>query len=183
MTRYEVEFYGYGYMKHKYGTYKIDAPDDDAMRKTIIERYGDILRDPRSGCSIIKEGSQYYYGEIDYHFKRWYWKTKMGSGFDWEINPYTGGKMNRYIEGYDVEYVKDGKNVKKHLAFEGIEFTRYTLMAYETYRGVGKFKISKGGKPLGTLYISPKGKWIWKSAKGTEYYLDVNGTLTSQIRK
>lgn len=182
MARYTVEIYGYGI--HKNQSYIVDAPNDDAMRRIVIQRYGHILNDPRTGLSIYKEGKQFDYGHIKYHVKRWYWSNNLGSGWDFEINPATGGKMDRYIEGYDVEYVtKSGVPVKKHFSYENIERVRYTLMEYDAYKDAKKnFKILKKGKKMGVLNLANTGKWLWTSASGSKYYVGLNGYITSQKR-
>lgn len=182
MTRYTVRIYGYG--AYKDASYPLVAPNDDAMRRIAIQKYGYVLKDTRTGMAIEKEGETYDYGYIRYHFKRWYWATSLGSGWDFEINPYTGGKMDRYVEGYTVKYTtRSGSPVTKQLKYEGIEFTRYALMTYDSYKDAKRiFTIYKSGKKMGTLTLAPTGKWVWTSASGTKYYVGMNGYITSQKR-
>lgn len=186
MVKYRVEIYGYGGYE---GDYTINASSDDDMRREVIYHYGNMIRDDRTGCTITKEGTSRHYGHIEYIGKRWYWQTHLGTGIDetrgdFEINPATGGKMYRYIEGYDVEYtLKNGKKMKKHLKFEGIEFTRYVLMSGGSYKDAKqKFTLYKAGKKMGDL-AQVNGKWIWTSANARKYYVwEGNGQITSQIR-
>lgn len=182
MAKYTVRIYGYG--AYKDASYSLVAPNDDAMRRIAIQKYGYVLRDTRTGMAIEKEGSTYDYGYIRYHFKRWYWATSLGSGWDFEINPHTGGKMDRYVEGYDVEYLTiGGTRIKQHMAYENIERVRYSLMEYDKYKNAKRnFTIYKSGKKMGTLNLAPTGKWVWTSASGTKYYVGLNGYITSQKR-
>lgn len=175
-------------------TYTIDAKNDDEFRKIAIARYGREIIDSHNhlwGTPIQKEGATHevmgktyhtFIGDLHYTGKRWYWN--FGKWGQFEVDPATGGKMDRYIEGYTVKYTtKSGSPVTKQLKYEGIEFTRYALMTYDSYKDAKRiFTIYKSGKKMGTLTLAPTGKWVWTSASGTKYYVGLNGYITSQKR-
>lgn len=175
-------------------TYTINAKDDDEFRKIAIAKYGrEIISSHINlwGTTIQREDRKFemngethyiFIGDLDYMGKRWYWN--FGKSGQFEVDPLTGGKMNRYIEGYTVKYTtKSGSPVTKQLKYEGIEFTRYALMTYDSYKDAkGSFTIYKSGKKIGALTLASTGRWVWTSASGTKYYVGVNGYLTSQKR-
>lgn len=193
MTKYTIEIYGYGI--HKGSTHTIDAPNDNIMRRDVIRKYGHVLYDPRTGLSIYKEGDHYIYGGIRYGYnpetkygaKRWYWNSKgVGSGWDFEIDPVTGGKMERRFAGYDVEYTtRSGTPVKEHFNVEIIEHARDSIITHidSKYKNAKtNFKFFKKGKYLGTLNLGNNGRWIWTSASGTKYNIKYSGYISSQKR-
>ena len=175
-------------------TYTINAKDDDEFRKIAIAKYGrEIISSHKNlyGMTIQREDRKFewkgethyiFIGDLHYTDKRWYWN--FGKSGQFEVNPLTGGKMDRYIEGYTVKYTtKSGAPVTKQLKYEGIEFTRYALMTYDSYNDAKRnFTIYKSGKKMGTLTLASTGRWIWTSASGVKYYVGVNGYITSQKR-
>lgn len=176
-------------------TYTINAKNDDEFRKVAIAKYGTaLIRSMRDmwGNTVQREDRNFtlngelhyfYIGDFYYTNKRWYWD--FGKTTQFEIDPVTGGKMNRYIEGYEVRYVtKSGTPVKKNLKYEGIEFTRFALMNYDTYKDAKRnFTLYKAGKKLGTLILASNGKWLWTTASGSKYYVyRENGQISSQKR-
>ena len=176
-------------------TYTINAKGDNEFRKIAIAKYGREIIDSHNhllGTTIQKESKKFavkgeiiypFIGDLHYTDKRWYWD--FGKSTQFEINPATGGKMERFIPGYSVSYTtKNGKKVEKTLKYEGIEFTRFALMNYDTYSDAKRlFTIKKDGKLLGKLTLAPNGKWVWTSAANKKYYIyRENGQVSSQIR-
>ena len=175
-------------------TYTINAKNDDEFRKIAIAKYGQeiiLSHNHLLGTTVQREDltrtingevHHIFIGDLHYTGKRWYWD--FGKFGQFEVNPLTGGKMDRYIEGYTVKYTtKSGAPVTKQLKYEGIEFTRYALMTYDTYKDAKKnFTVYKSGKKIGTLVLASTGRWIWTSASGVKYYVGVNGYRTSQKR-
>lgn len=184
MVKYELIIMG-----NRESNYEISASNDNEFRKIALRKYGNAIKNAQAhlwGNAVKKQGNAYYIGGFTYHYKRWYWGQHAGGSFDFEIDPATGGKMVRYVEGYEVSYTtKTGKKVKKQLKYEGIEFTRYALMNYDTYKDAKRiFTIFKNGKKMGVLHLqASNGKWVWTTPNSKKYYIYVeNGQVSSQIR-
>lgn len=162
---------------------KINARNLDEFRKIAIRDYGNHLKDKYFGNHVTGPGNTHI-GDFTYIHGSWMWNATRIDGF--EIDPTTGGKMKRYEKGYDVKgTTASGKKLDKHFSMDGIDFLRSILMNQSNYgdRRAGTFTIYRDGKKVGKIQMGSNGRWIWESASKTRYYLDIQGKLSSQIKR
>ena len=162
---------------------QINARNMDEFRRTAIKRYSSDLMDRHFGNSVYGHDSTYI-GQFDYQQGVWMWNPTKNNGF--VIDPSTGGKAQRYEKGYDVKgTTASGKKLDTHFSMDGIDFLRSILMNQSNYgdHRAGTFNVYKDGKKIGRIQMGSNGRWVWESASGARYYLDIQGKLSSQIKR